>query len=103
MTTKVQDFKTVAQLITGKKLSNAKMLRNADRMIGADPFSQLSMGTSSFADPENPTNEEKAEFCLNALASWFIKVASDFERQQQAKIDRDNSDIAANKAKVDME
>ncbi len=68
--TRVQDFKTVAEILLSaekgetRTLNATKLGKIADNLIaGNDP----SLPTLNYVDDDNPTNEEKAEQALRVL------------------------------------
>ena len=65
--TAVTDAKLVIETLLGRTMTGAALTRVADAYMLADPHSLVKTGVVVLADPDNPTNEEKAELFLKTL------------------------------------
>ena len=65
--TAVTDFKLVVETILGHTVTNVGLIRIGNAYAIADPHSLVHNGDIVYADPENPTNEEKAQLFLMTL------------------------------------
>ena len=63
----VTDAKQVIEIILGKTMTAAALTRVADAYWTADPHSLVNNGVVVPADPDNPTNDEKAQLFLQTL------------------------------------
>lgn len=91
--TAVADATTVIETLLGRTLTGPQLQNIGSRMVRADPFSLATRrpgpngGTDPgyFADPDNPTNEEKAQLILDSLLltlkRWNRQAAQNAAKQ----------------------
>ena len=65
--TAIADATAVANLLIGRTLTGPELNRIGDAYFAADPHSLIRRGVVVIADPENPTNEEKAQLFLDSM------------------------------------
>lgn len=87
--TAVADATTVIETLLGRTLTGPQLQNIGSRMVQADPFG-LTRGVRNqpsgyFADPDNPTNEEKAQLILDSLLltlkRWNRQAAQNAAKQ----------------------
>ena len=91
----IDDAKTVIETLTGRVHTAQELQNIADAFISAKRYGiripAVGGSEPNFADPDNPTNEEKAQLFLNAM-KWF--------GQQVVQLNAEKITRAANDANV---
>ena len=72
--TAITDAGTVLDTLVGRTTTAAERGRVADAFTAADPHSLIANGTLVVVDPENLTNEEKAQLFLDTFLTWGRQV-----------------------------
>ena len=81
--TAITDAATVFDTLVGRTTTSAERGRVANAFVSADPHS-----LAAFADPQNPTNEEKAQLFLDTFLTWGRQVVrSVAEGSEQVTVD----------------
>ena len=81
--TAITDATTVIDVLIGRSSSAAQRTRIANAFVSTDPHS-----LAAFADPPNPTNEEKAQLFLDTFLTWGRQVVrSVAEASEQVTVD----------------
>ncbi len=91
--TAVSDLKLIIETAVGHNVNNALLMRIANAYAETDPHS-----LANFADPENPTNEEKAQLYIDTLKVNGKAVAgnaSDRKHDNSARAQRAAARAAA--------
>ena len=73
--TAVTDATTVIETLLGRTLTAEQLIRIGDAFAVVDIY-----GLATFADPENPTNEEKAQLFLDTNLKWGQQVVEQANR-----------------------
>jgi hypothetical protein len=76
--TAITDAKTVIETVIGRVLIGQQLRNIGNRYKDADPYSLIDSGT--FADPDNPTDEELAEFFMACIWSNWKQVVEQSQR-----------------------
>ena len=81
--TAITDAKLIIETALGHSVTTAALMRIANAYATTDPHS-----LADFADPENPTNEEKAQLYIDTLlANGWAVVRSHAEGKEQTIVD----------------
>ena len=76
--TAITDATTVIETVIGRNLVGQQLRRVGNRFKNADPYSLTTNGDFVWADPDNPTDEELADFFMQTIwAGWKLMVGED--------------------------
>ena len=84
----IDDAKIIINILTNGTADNAQMLRIADHFYA---YEGVAVGA---VDPQNPTNEEKAQNFINMLRAYGRQVL----RSDAARVTRESNDAAVEAA-----
>jgi hypothetical protein len=96
--TAVTDAKLIIETALGHTLTGDALTRIADAYTQADPHN---LSITLFADPENPTNEEKAQLYIDTLITngkQVVGIVSDLNSDEAAAATK-----AANRATAEAD
>jgi hypothetical protein len=88
--TAVTDATLIIETVIGRPLTGPQLSSIADKVVALDPFGYLTGGpggepSTYFADPENPTNEEKAQLFLDTTEriwrNWMQRGGAEIAKE----------------------
>ena len=94
----VTDAKLVIETVLGHSITNDALIRVADAYWNADPHSLIKNGAVTPANPNNPTNEEKAQLFLMTLkknGQAVVGHVSDKTMDESAEAAKEAARLAA--------
>lgn len=92
--TAVADAKSLIELLIGRASTVDEQNRISDAFVNSDPYM-----LGNFADPENPTNEEKAQLFMDTILRFGKEIVKN-EAEASAHAEAQATIVAAGSSAI---
>jgi hypothetical protein len=101
--TAITDATTVIETVIGRTLTGVQLRNVGQRFKDADPYSLIANGIFVFVDPENPTDEELAQFFMDCIWQGWKNMVAQSQRSTstESKQSEIESEVAAAVADIE--